>query len=182
MMELEALDTNHGARYSSLHDEVPSLEPVFRWDKRTWADNIIIHGSLQDSKPKLESRVAEFFTQADPAERNDLELSRVKLLERINAAQTEYDKKYPDIPIESVQRAGQEAKAKVKAGFRAFSETAYEYSKIMDVLIGQTPEYVALIWGAMKIVLVVHINHEELKQKVNEHMEQIKSRFETFDH
>lgn len=139
-------------------------------------------GSLQDSKPKLESRVAEFFTQADPAERNDLELSRVKLLERINAAQTEYDKKYPDIPIESVQRAGQEAKAKVKAGFRAFSETAYEYSKIMDVLIGQTPEYVALIWGAMKIVLVVHINHEELKQKVNEHMEQIKSRFETFDH
>lgn len=137
---------------------------------------------MQESKTKLESRVAEFLNQADPAERNDLELSRMKLLEGMKAAQTEHDKKYPDIPIESMQSKSQEAKARIKAGCRKFSETAYEYSKIMDVLVGQAPEYVALAWGAMKIVLVVQINHEELKQKVKEHMGQIKSKFETVDH
>lgn len=34
----------------------------------------------------------------------------------------------------------------------------------------------------MKIVLVVHINHEELRKKVKKHIEQTKSRFETVDH
>ena len=33
----------------------------------------------------------------------------------------------------------------------------------MDMLASQAPEYVALVWGAIKIVLIVQVNHEELK-------------------
>ena len=52
----------------------------------------------------------------------------------------------------------------------------------MDMLAGQAPEYVALAWGAIKLVLVVQINHEGLKQNVREHIELIASRFEIVDH
>ena len=126
-------------------------------------------------------RVSEFLTQADPAERNDLEKRRKKLLDTIEAAQRQQNSKYPQTPTESQTRR-QKALAEIKAGCRAFSEVTYEYSKIMDVMVGQAPEYVALAYGAIKIILVVQINHEELKQKAKAHMEQIRLRFEMVDH
>lgn len=98
------------------------------------------------------------------------------------AAEKEYSKKYPETNSELIQTRSQAAKAKIKDGCKAFSATVYEYSQIMDVLTNQAPEYVALTYGALKIVLVVQINHEELKQKVRQHMELIRSRFEIIDH
>ena len=70
----------------------------------------------------------------------------------------------------------------MKASCRAVSEAIYEYFKIMDLLAGSAPEYVALAWGAINIVFVVQINHEELKQKTGTYMEQIRIKFQTIDH
>ena len=126
--------------------------------------------------------MTEFLMQADPAERNELESSRVKLLNLMKSAQAEQEQKYPATTAETVLTRRQVAQAKIKSGCKAFSEVTYEYSKMMDLLVAQAPEYVSLVWGAIKIVLVVQINHEELKQKVKEYMEQIKIRFEIVDH
>ena len=104
------------------------------------------------------------------------------MLEAMRAAQDEQAKKYPEITDQSIQTRRQKFQAKLKASCRTFSEVLYEYSKIMDLLANSAPEYVALAWGAIKIVLVVQINHEELKQKVRIYLEQIKTKFETIDH
>ena len=98
------------------------------------------------------------------------------------AAEKEYNKQHAEISPETKYTKLQTAKAKIKAGCKAFSAAAYEYSQIMDLLATQAPEYVALAWGAVKILLVVQINHEELKTKVKEHMELIRSRFEVINH
>jgi hypothetical protein len=53
---------------------------------------------------------------------------------------------------------------------------------MLDVMVGQAPEYVALAYGAIKIILVVQINYTELKLKVREYMDQIKGKFDIIDH
>ena len=126
--------------------------------------------------------MTEFLIQADPAERDELEFSRIKLLNLMKSAQAEQEHKYPATTSEMVPTRRQVAQAKIRSGCKAFSEVTYEYSKVMDLLVDQAPEYVSLVWGAIKIVLVVQINHEELKQKVKEYMEQIKIKFEIVDH
>ena len=100
----------------------------------------------------------------------------------MKAAQFEQETRYPESADKSRQTRRERAQAKIRAGYKTFSEATYEYSKIMDMLVSQAPEYVALAWGAIKIVLVIQINHEELKQKVKDYMEQIKLKFEMIDH
>ena len=139
-------------------------------------------GTVEESKTKLARRISEFLRQADPAERQDLEDGRRKLLETMKAAQAQQSSRYPQEVPASAQTRRRKVLAEVKAGCRTFSEVAYGYSQIMDVLIGQAPEYVALAWGAIKIILVVQINYEEMKQKVKTHMDLIRSRFEMIDH
>jgi len=121
-------------------------------------------------------------SQADPIERNRLEHGRAQLTEALNIAQAEQVKKYPEPLPESEQTRRRVLHAKIEAGYRAFSDAAYEYSKIMDMFVGQAPEYVGLAWGAIKLVLLAQVNHTELKQNVKEHMERIKSKFEMIDH
>ena len=119
---------------------------------------------------------------ANHTEREGLEAGRSKLVVVLQEAQREFNKKYPTTTADSVQSRREKYKEKLKAACRAFTEGAYEYSKIMDMLAGQVPEYVALVWGAIKLILIVQINHEELKQKVHEHIKLIKSKFEIMDH
>lgn len=129
----------------------------------------------------MENRITQFLAQANPTERNNFESSRTDLLNLMKAAQAEQENRYPETTANLVHTRRQVAQAKIKAGCKAFSEVTYEYSKIMDVLVNQAPEYVSLIWGAIKLVIVVQINHQELKRKVKEHMDQIKIKFEIID-
>ena len=136
---------------------------------------------MQDSHPRLQRRISEFLVRASAADRQELETGRARLLEAMKSAQSEQETRYP-ADDESNQTRRQRAQTKIRAGCRAFSEVTYEYSKIMDTLANQAPEYVSLAWGAMKIILVTQINHEELKQKVKQYMEHIKLKFEMIDH
>jgi hypothetical protein len=67
-------------------------------------------------------------------------------------------------------------------GFAQRSETAYEYAQILDVMVGQAPEYVALAYGAVKILLVAQVNYEEMKQNVEGYMDKIRIKFQMIDH
>ena len=55
-------------------------------------------------------------------------------------------------------------------GLERFSMVALEYSKLLDVVMNQCPEYVALAWGVTKLLLVANINHSRLKQNVESHL------------
>lgn len=164
-------------------DDTETPEAVLdRWDRDKWAENVTKQGFVQDLKPKLQRRISDFLTRASAAERKELETGRARLLEVMKAAQSEQETRFPGSADESKQTRRQRVQAKIRAGCRAFSEATYEYSQIMDMLVSQAPEYVALAWGAIKIVLVIQINHEELKKKVKEYMDQIKLKFEMIDH
>lgn len=66
--------------------------------------------------------------------------------------------------LEDVQKAVNEAMAKYEAKaessntkkwLQRFSETVCHYSQVLDVFVQHHPEYVALAWGAMKLVFIV---------------------------
>ena len=55
-------------------------------------------------------------------------------------------------------------------GLERFSTVALEYSKLLDVVMNQCPEYVALAWGVTKLLLVANINHSKLRHNVESHL------------
>ena len=65
---------------------------------------------------------------------------------------------------------------------RAASETAYDYVKILDVILAKAPEYVSLAYGAVKKNLVVQVNYEEMKQNVEGYMNKSGRNFQMIDH
>lgn len=71
---------------------------------------------------------------------------------------------------------------RLKHGLSAASAVAYEYVKVLDVMVGQAPEYVGPVYGAIKILLIAQVNNEEVKEKVKEYLEQIQLKFEIIDH
>lgn len=159
------------------------LKPVYRSLKRIGLPaNVCSRGFVDPSRSKLDRRVKEFLVLANPTEREGLEAGRAELVVVLQEARREFEKKYPTLTVESMQSRRLRYKTKIRDACRVFTEGAYEYSKVMDMLAGQVPEYVALVWGAIKIILIVQINHEELKQKTHEHIKLIESKFEIMDH
>jgi hypothetical protein len=112
---------------------------------------------------------------ASPEEMRSYEESRHNLLMIVQQAQNAHDNRYPD-------KSRQGILGRIKNGCQKASEVAYPYTQIMDVFAGQAPEYVGLVYGAVKLLLVAQINHAELKEKVKENMEIIKTKFEIMDH
>ncbi|KAI9764201.1 MAG: hypothetical protein M1840_008591 [Geoglossum simile] len=66
----------------------------------------------------------------------------------------------------------------VKEGLHIFCSAAHRYTAVMDVLVQQHPEWLSLAYGAVKFLLVVSVNHQELKEKFVYHLENIGSQFE----
>lgn len=58
----------------------------------------------------------------------------------------------------------------------------YKHTQVLDVMVGQVPEYVNLAYGAVKIILGVQVNYEEMKQNVDKYMGQIKKKFDNIKH
>jgi hypothetical protein len=133
---------------------------------------------VQDATAKLDGRVREFLTQADAAERHTLEKGRSEYMDVMLKAKEQQQKHSPERAPGTEKRLNDY----VREGCTAITETAYEYTQMLDVLVGQAPEYVALAYGAIKIILVVQINYTELKVKVRQYMDQIKAKFEIIDH
>ncbi|KAI8721314.1 hypothetical protein NCS52_00578600 [Fusarium sp. LHS14.1] len=72
--------------------------------------------------------------------------------------------------LEDVQKAvastmaKYEAKAessKTRKWHQRFSEAICHYSQVLDVFVQHHPEYVALVWGTMKLLFITVVNHTE---------------------
>ena len=62
-------------------------------------------------------------------------------------------------------------------GLSKFSAVALEYSKMLDVVMNQSPEYAGLAWGAIRLLLVAHTNHSKLKSAVEHYLIQFGQEF-----
>ena len=62
-------------------------------------------------------------------------------------------------------------------GLSKFSAVALEYSKMLDVVMNQSPEYAGLAWGAIRLLLVAHTNHSKLKHAVEHYLIQFGQEF-----
>ena len=61
-------------------------------------------------------------------------------------------------------------------GMDKLCAVALEYSKLLDVVMNQSPEYASLAWGIMKLLLLANINHTRLKENVETHLVKIGER------
>ncbi|KAF8246083.1 hypothetical protein K440DRAFT_491115, partial [Wilcoxina mikolae CBS 423.85] len=57
--------------------------------------------------------------------------------------------------------------SKAREWLGKFSARIVFYSSVLDVFVQHHPEYVSLVWGAMKFLFVVVVNHEELIGKIS---------------
>ena len=127
----------------------------------------------------LRSSIQAFLENASLDEKNELEAGRNKLQGLIKsvrqASSEDHGCSEPDLKNRPVRQ-------RFKDGYKAFSETAYHYSQYLDFMVEVAPEYVSLVWGAVKIILLVQVNHEELKDKICNNLENIVGKFEIIDH
>ncbi len=50
--------------------------------------------------------------------------------------------------------------------WKALSARIMQYDRVIDTLVSSHPEYAALVWGSMRFLFTVTINHEELSSKI----------------
>ncbi|KAK3989041.1 hypothetical protein QBC44DRAFT_94922 [Cladorrhinum sp. PSN332] len=50
--------------------------------------------------------------------------------------------------------------------WKLMSSRMMQYEKVIDSVVSSHPEYAALVWGAMKFLLTVTLNHEELSANI----------------
>lgn len=142
-----------------------------------WLANIYPRDFVRSSKEKLQSRIEEFLAHATTDERAKVNDSREEMRKLLETARSEQQQCHPEYSEKKMPLS-----ARIRKIWNATSETAYTYVKDLDVMVGQAPEYVALAYGAVKIILVVQVNYEEVNQKVRLHLEQIARKFEMVDH
>ncbi|KAH8895678.1 hypothetical protein GQ53DRAFT_853744 [Thozetella sp. PMI_491] len=118
---------------------------------------------IRNGKNDLDKRVLEFLAVASAEERELLQTSRQQVLDIIDVAKNEQTKHRAAVPSSIIPSLAD----RVKRSWTATSEVAYEYVQMLDVMVSQAPEYIALAYGAIKILLVVQVNYEELKRKFN---------------
>lgn len=117
---------------------------------------------MQNSLTSLRSAVDVYEAQASVQKWEDLSLAQADVTELNTLAKAALEK--------------QQSKRRPLPGLERFSTVALEYSKLLDVVMNQCPEYVSLAWGVTKLLLVANINHAKLKQNVETHLMSIGER------
>ena len=112
---------------------------------------------MQSSLIKLRQTVQSYEKQATSEKWGELWRVRADVTELDMLAKSTLDKQ-------------KSRKKSFTKGLERFSTVALEYSKLLDVVMNQCPEYVALAWGVTKLLLVANINHSKLKQNVELHL------------
>lgn len=117
--------------------------------------------------------MTEFLAVATAKEHSYLEESRKQVIGIFESATKASRRK---------DQGGSSMAETLKRYWAETSEVVYDYAQMLDVMVGQAPEFVALAYGAVKILLAAQVNYEELKRKVKEYMEQIQLKFKIIDH
>jgi hypothetical protein len=130
--------------------------------------------SIQDNAKSLQQTVSMFNSRASDGD-----------LLKIQHQEHDFDKILAEAREEMSRKLDVQGKGKsqrlwkqFKEGLHTFCSAAHRYTAVMDVLAQQHPEWLSLAYGAVKFLLVVSVNHQELKEKFVYHLENIGSQFE----
>ncbi|TGO29089.1 hypothetical protein BPAE_0019g00650 [Botrytis paeoniae] len=106
-----------------------------------WAENIFDEAKAEfiATLPKKSSQL-ESFLDLKPSTLDDI-------VKCVSTAQLQYEDRRGD--------------SKIRRCLTSFVQKVHCYGTVMDALVQQTPEYVSLVYGAMKLVLVGVVNHEK---------------------
>ncbi|TGO51755.1 hypothetical protein BOTNAR_0345g00030 [Botryotinia narcissicola] len=106
-----------------------------------WAENIFEEARAEfiATLPKKSSQL-ESFLDLKPNTLDDI-------VKCVSTAQLQYE-----------DRRGY---SKIRRCLTSFAQKVHCYGTVMDALVQQSPEYVSLVYGAMKLVLVGVVNHEK---------------------
>ncbi|KAF7960399.1 hypothetical protein EAE96_000082 [Botrytis aclada] len=106
-----------------------------------WAENIFEEAVAEfiATLPKKSSQL-ESFLDLKPSTLDDI-------VKCVSAAQLKYEDRQGD--------------SKIRRCLTSFAQRVHCYGPVMDALVQQAPEYVSLVYGAMKLVLVGVVNHEK---------------------
>lgn len=114
---------------------------------------------MQDALFSLRESVDSYEKKAGIAQLGDFLGARADLTELANLAGSALEREHLKNPgLKSLEK---------------FSTVALEYSKLLDVVLNQSPEYASLAWGIIKFLLVANINHAKLKQNVETNLVRI---------
>jgi len=108
--------------------------------KDEWAEGILAQEGLQQSIAALRSSVAEYEREASTQEWKDLLKIHGDIQELGQLAESSQNKSSSKELEESAD------------GLSKFTTVALEYSKLLDVVMNQTPEYAALAWGVRPVL------------------------------
>jgi hypothetical protein len=104
--------------------------------KEEWAEQIWAHESLKESARALRSSFSDYEKEATRQQWTDLL--------KVNADVTEFGKLVESSNSKKSKKAGQDESMD---GLTKFTTVALEYSKMLDVVMNQSPEYAGLAWG-----------------------------------
>ena len=127
--------------------------------KEQWSLRLLAQCSMQEAWIGLQNDASAYERQASEERWEDLLSRRGDVSELNTLAQDAQERR---------QKPG-----KVRKGFDEFCTVALEYSKLLDVVMNQSPEYAGLAWGIMKILLFANINHAKLRKNIRTYLIEI---------
>jgi hypothetical protein len=125
---------------------------------------------------KLEKRLKAFLELASPAELTELETAREQFQEALKTATDAKAARYPEYGDGQVPLS-----ARFKRACANTSGFINQYTQMLDLVVGIAPDYVSAAYGAIKIIFVAQVNHQETKQKIQNYLDQITIKFEIMD-
>lgn len=147
-------------------------------DENQWAVEIRQQKCVKESEIQLRSRIDIFLEQASDGERKILHEERDKLWKLMKQAKAKDDERNPT----ATSGPNKPISQKFKEGYNTFLKSGHELSKHLDLFVGQAPEYVSLAWGAIKILMIVQISNEDLKEGVHSTLSLLVNKFDLVDH
>lgn len=143
-----------------------------------WAEGIWGQEKLQQSFLALRNSVSDYEKEATQQQWKDLL--------KINSDVAELGQLASEHQLRKAAKEGGKEDKSID-GLSKFSTVALEYSKMLDVVMNQSPEYAGLAWGvgfaqhwssmdhakflqAIRMLLVAHTNHSKLKHAVEHYL------------
>lgn len=119
----------------------------------------------------LHLAIEEFERETSNTQRAELNKLQVEFEELLQDCLKAKEKRYP------ISDGKRSLGAKVRSATSQFCRTALYYQEIFDVVSQQAPEYTAAAWGAVKLLLLLSVNNEKLKQNVATHLKEIAEQY-----
>ncbi|KAK1536079.1 hypothetical protein CPAR01_09621 [Colletotrichum paranaense] len=128
-------------------------------NRNAWALDATANPSLRDKFEQLGLAVSEYNIAASREKREIVIKDGCKLqdvLAQANALQE----------ARSTNKDDKSLNSSIQAGLQQFCKSTLHYAAVMDTLAQHHPEWVSLAWGTMKLLLMIPIEYQKVKEGI----------------